>query len=69
MKRRLINWLGLSGVGKSSFINCLLGENHLETNGLIRLPEGGMVIDTPGIRELGMWDEEDDKNDKDTGNR
>ena len=64
---------GPSGVGKSTLINCLLGEKHLETNGLrnddkgrhtttrrelILLPAGGMVIDTPGMRELGMWDAE-----------
>ena len=65
--------IGSSGVGKSTLINCLLGEKHLDTNGvrkddkgrhtttrreLILLPSGGMVIDTPGMRELGMWDAE-----------
>lgn len=63
--------IGSSGVGKSTLINCLMGEKLLETNGLrnddkgrhttthrelILLPSGGMVIDTPGMRELGMWD-------------
>ena len=63
--------IGSSGVGKSTIINCLLGENRIETNGLRRddkgrhtttkrelflLPDGGLVIDTPGMRELGMWD-------------
>lgn len=68
---KTIAFIGSSGVGKSTLINCLLGEKHLETNGLrnddkgrhttthrelILLPSGGMVIDTPGMRELGMWD-------------
>ena len=68
---KTIAFIGSSGVGKSTLINCLLGEKHLGTNGLrnddkgrhttthrelILLPSGGMVIDTPGMRELGMWD-------------
>ena len=68
---KTIACIGSSGVGKSTLINCLLGEKHLETNGLrnddkgrhttthrelILLPSGGMVIDTPGMRELGLWD-------------
>ena len=67
---KTIAFIGSSGVGKSTLINRLLGENHMETNGLrnddkgrhttthrelILLPSGGMVIDTPGMRELGMW--------------
>ena len=67
---KTIAFIGSSGVGKSTLINCLLGEKHLDTNGLrnddkgrhttthrelILLPSGGMVIDTPGMRELGMW--------------
>ena len=70
---KTIAFIGSSGVGKSTLINCLLGEKHLETSGLrnddkgrhttthrelILLPSGGMVIDTPGMRELGMWDAE-----------
>lgn len=66
-----IAFIGSSGVGKSTLINCLSGEKRLDTNGLrnddrgrhttthrelILLPSGGMVIDTPGMRELGMWD-------------
>ena len=57
--------------GKSTLINHLLGEERLKTGGLrnddrgrhttthrelIILPDGAMVIDTPGMRELGMWD-------------
>lgn len=63
--------IGSSGVGKSTLINRLLGEERLETNGLrnddkgkhtttrrelFLLKQGGMVIDTPGMRELGLWD-------------
>ena len=68
---KTIAFIGSSGVGKSTLINCLLGKDYLDTNGLrnddkgrhtttrrelILLPSGGMVIDTPGMRELGMWD-------------
>ena len=68
---KTVAFIGSSGVGKSTMINCLLGEKRLDTNGLrnddkgrhtttrrdlILLPGGGMVIDTPGMRELGMWD-------------
>ena len=64
-------FLGSSGAGKSTLINRLLGEERLKTGGLrnddrgrhttthrelIILPDGAMVIDTPGMRELGMWD-------------
>lgn len=66
-----VAFLGSSGVGKSTLINRLLGEEALATGGLrnddkgrhttthrelLFLPGGGMVIDTPGMRELGMWD-------------
>ena len=69
-----VAFIGSSGAGKSTMINHLLGEARLETKGLrnddkgrhttthrelILLPEGGMVIDTPGMRELGMWDSEE----------
>jgi len=68
---RTVAFIGSSGVGKSTLINSLLGERRLDTNGLrnddkgrhttthrelLLLPGGGMVIDTPGMRELGMWD-------------
>ena len=65
-------FLGSSGVGKSSLVNALAGEPVMAVNGireddskgrhttthrqLIRLKSGVMIIDTPGMRELGMWD-------------
>lgn len=67
--------LGSSGVGKSSLINNLAKSNIMKVNELrnniekgrhttthkqmIILPEGGLIIDTPGIRELQLWDAED----------
>lgn len=68
-KGETIAFIGSSGVGKSTLINRLLGENRLDTKEikkddkgkhtttrreLILLPNGGMVIDTPGMRELGI---------------
>lgn len=68
---KTVAFLGSSGAGKSTLINRLLGEERLKTGGLrnddrgrhttthrelIILPDGAMVIDTPGMRELGMWD-------------
>ncbi len=65
--------LGSSGVGKSTLINRLLGEERLDTQEvrgdevgrhttvrreLVRVPTGGLVIDTPGLRELVAWDSE-----------
>ena len=65
-------FLGSSGVGKSSLVNALAGETIMTVNGireddskgrhttthrqLIRLNCGAMIIDTPGMRELGMWE-------------
>lgn len=62
-------FIGSSGVGKSTLINRLIGTNVMMTNGLrnddkgrhtttrrelLMLPEGGVIIDTPGMRELGI---------------
>jgi ribosome biogenesis GTPase len=64
--------LGSSGVGKSTLINRLVGADVLRTREvrasdsrgrhttthreLVVLPGGGLVIDTPGMRELQLWD-------------
>jgi len=71
-----VAFLGSSGVGKSALINALLGVEkqkigevrdddrmgrHTTTRReLILLPGGGMVIDTPGMREIQMWAGDDD---------
>jgi ribosome biogenesis GTPase len=66
--------IGPSGVGKSSLINALLGTDLLltrdiradgrgrhtsVTRDLVPLPWGAMLIDTPGLRGVQMWDAED----------
>jgi len=75
VKESTIAFLGSSGVGKSTIINRLLGEErqkvgavrehdsrgrHITTRReLLLLPEGGIVIDNPGLRELQLWANEE----------
>ena len=63
---------GPSGVGKSTLLNYLHPEAQMRTREvseavmkgqhttvgaqLIHLPEGGFIVDTPGMREVGMWE-------------
>jgi len=66
--------LGSSGVGKSTLVNRWLGRAALATaevdaegkgrhttthRELVRLPWGALVVDTPGLRELGLWEAEE----------
>ena len=70
---KTVAFLGSSGVGKSTIINRLLGEERLQTGALreddkgrhtttrrelFYIPGKGLVIDTPGMRQLGMWNAE-----------
>lgn len=73
--RRTLALIGSSGVGKSTLLNVLAGEEwaatqeiqewsgkgrHTTTSReLVMLPSGAMIIDTPGIREIGMIGEVD----------
>lgn len=66
--------LGSSGVGKSTLVNALAGRELMETAAirehdargrhttthreLVLLPSGALLLDTPGMRELGLWDAE-----------
>jgi ribosome biogenesis GTPase len=65
---------GSSGVGKSTLVNLLLGEERQTTREvredgkgrhtttvreLVPLPSGAVLLDNPGIRELGLWDAEE----------
>ncbi|MFE9610086.1 ribosome small subunit-dependent GTPase A [Streptomyces sp. NPDC006012] len=66
--------LGQSGAGKSTLANALLGEDVMDvraardvdgkgrhtttTRNLLALPGGGVLIDTPGLRGVGLWDAE-----------
>jgi ribosome biogenesis GTPase len=68
---RTIVLLGSSGVGKSTLLNRLAGSELMRTAAmaadgtgrhttthreLVRLPDGALVIDTPGLRELQFWE-------------
>jgi ribosome biogenesis GTPase len=68
---RTVVLLGSSGVGKSTLLNRLAGSEVMRTAAvatdgtgrhttthreLVRLPDGALVIDTPGLRELQFWD-------------
>ncbi|WP_416963997.1 ribosome small subunit-dependent GTPase A [Streptomyces sp. Agncl-13] len=66
--------LGQSGAGKSTLANALIGRDAMEvqatrdvdgkgrhtttTRNLLTLPGGGVLIDTPGLRGVGLWDAE-----------
>jgi ribosome biogenesis GTPase len=72
---RTLAIIGPSGAGKSTLVNALVGEQLLATTAvregdqrgvhtttarhLVRVPGGGLVLDTPGMRELALWAEED----------
>ncbi len=72
---RTVALLGESGAGKSTLVNALVGDEVLATGAvragdakgrhttvsreLVLRPGGGLLVDTPGIRAVGIWDAED----------
>jgi ribosome biogenesis GTPase len=72
---RTVALIGPSGAGKSTLANRLVGGDLQEvgevrafdkkgrhttvTRELVPLPRGGALVDTPGLRSIGMWDDED----------
>jgi ribosome biogenesis GTPase len=69
---KTVAFIGSSGVGKSSLMNRLLGREAQAVGGLrgdergrhtttarqlVELPGGGVLVDTPGLRELGLLDD------------
>ena len=72
---RTVALLGSSGVGKSTLVNRLLGEERQKTRTvresdqrgrhtttrreLVILPGGGLLVDTPGLREIQLWASEE----------
>jgi ribosome biogenesis GTPase len=76
MPGKTVVLFGSSGVGKSTIVNALLGEDRQATRAvrehdhrgkhtttqreLIILPSGALLVDTPGIRELGLLGGEED---------
>jgi ribosome biogenesis GTPase len=71
VRDRTVTMLGESGAGKSSLLNALSGEDRAATGSVRRgdakgrhttttrelyvLPGGGVIIDSPGIRAVGLW--------------